>query len=158
MPLRSLNLDQFSLRPIGNPNFIIRVLALVLPFWSMTAEATHNRGGEITFRQLSGLTFEITVTTYTKDQNAADRPDLPVSFNYGNPVFIDTVPRLSRVFVGADIVRNIYVTTHTFPGPSTYTISVADPNRVANVVNIPFYRPDHHLTDGLCSSLGQEWA
>jgi len=137
MPLRSLNLVQFSLRPIGNPNFIIRILALVLPFWSMTAEATHNRGGEITFRQLSGLTFEITVTTYTKDQNAADRPDLPVSFNYGNPVFIDTVPRLSRVFVGADIVRNIYVTTHTFPGPSTYTISVADPNRVANVVNIP---------------------
>lgn len=101
------------------------------------AGATHNRGGEITFRQLSGLTFEITVVTYTKDQNAADRPELPVSFNYGNPVVIDTVPRLSRVFVGNDIVRNTYVTTHTFPGPSTYTVSVADPNRVANVVNIP---------------------
>jgi len=103
----------------------------------MPLHATHNRGGEITFRQLSGLTFEITVITYTKDQNAADRPELPVSFNYGNPVIIDTIPRLSRVFVGIDIVRNTYVTTHTFPGPSTYTISVADPNRVANVVNIP---------------------
>jgi len=137
MPLLSLNLDWCPLRLEGCGYFFIRALVLSLPFWSLTAEATHNRGGEITFRQLSGLTFEITVTTYTKDQNAADRPDLPVSFNYGNPVLIDTVPRLSRVFVGADIVRNIYVTTHTFPGPSTYTISVADPNRVANVVNIP---------------------
>ena len=117
MPLLSLNLDRCPLRLEVYGYFFFRALVFSLPFWSLTAEATHNRGGEITFRQLSGLTFEITVTTYTKDQNAADRPDLPVSFNYGNPVLIDTVPRLSRVFVGADIVRNIYVTTHTFPGP-----------------------------------------
>ncbi|MFN3529972.1 MAG: gliding motility-associated C-terminal domain-containing protein [Bacteroidia bacterium] len=109
------------------------------------AGATHNRGGEITFRHLNNLTYEITVTTYTKDQFAADRPSLPVSFNYGNPVRRDTVNRLSRVFVGNDIVRNIYITTHTFPGPGTYTISVQDPNRIGGInnilssINLPFY-------------------
>ncbi len=111
------------------------VLAAV--FSGTAAWATHNRGGEITFRHLNNLTYEITVVTYTKDQNAADRPTLPVSYNYGNPVRMDTVVRQSRTFVGNDIVRNIYITTHTFPGPGTYTISVTDPNRVGGVRNIP---------------------
>lgn len=114
------------------------LLLLLASLFSATAAwATHNRGGEITFRHLNNLTYEITVVTYTKDQNAADRPSLPVSYNYGNPTRIDTVQRQSRVFVGNDIVRNIYITTHTFPGPGTYTISVTDPNRVGGVRNIP---------------------
>lgn len=114
------------------------LLFLLAALFSGTAAwATHNRGGEITFRHLNNLTYEITVVTYTKDQNAADRPSLPVSFNYGNPTRIDTVQRLSRVFVGNDVVRNIYITTHTFPGPGTYRVSVTDPNRVGGVSNIP---------------------
>ena len=103
----------------------------------LVVNATHNRGGEITFRHLNNLTYEIRVVTYTKDQDAADRELLPVSFNYGNPVRTDTVQRSSRVFVGNDIVRNIYLTTHTFPGAGTYTISVTDPNRVGGINNIP---------------------
>lgn len=114
------------------------LLLLLASLFSATAAwATHNRGGEITFRHLNNLTYEITVVTYTKDQNAADRPSLPVSYNYGNPTRLDTVQRQSRVFVGNDIVRNIYITTHTFPGPGTYRISVTDPNRVGGVANIP---------------------
>lgn len=118
------------------------VLLLAMPSF---LHATHNRGGEITFRHINNLTYEITVTTYTKNQNAADRPELPVSFNYGNPERIDTVTRQSRVLVGNDIVRNIYLTTHTFPGPGSYTISITDPNRVGNVrnilssINLPFH-------------------
>jgi gliding motility-associated-like protein len=112
------------------------LLALLL-LGPVAVEATHNRGGEITFRHLNNLTYEIRVVTYTKDQNAADREFLPVSFNYGNPTRIDTVQRSSRVFVGNDIVRNIYLTTHTFPGAGTYTISVTDPNRIGGINNIP---------------------
>ena len=100
MPVPSLN-SKWSAQRGGGVGILFCFWVLSFSLWSPTAEATHNRGGEITFRQLSGLTFEITITTYTKDQNAADRPDLPVSFNYGNPVVIDTVPRLSRVFVRA---------------------------------------------------------
>ncbi|MDP2188745.1 MAG: gliding motility-associated C-terminal domain-containing protein [Sphingobacteriaceae bacterium] len=112
-------------------------LLSVLLLGPVAVQATHNRGGEITFRHLNNLTYEIRVVTYTKDRDAADREFLPVSFNYGNPVKMDTIQRSSRVFVGNDIVRNIYLTTHTFPGAGTYTISVTDPNRIGGINNIP---------------------
>jgi gliding motility-associated-like protein len=121
-------------RSLQKGMFLLLALLFLGP---LVVEATHNRGGEITFRHLNNLTYEIRVVTYTKDQDAADRQFLPVSFNYGNPTRIDTVQRSSRVFVGNDLVRNIYLTTHTFPGASTYTISVTDPNRIGGINNIP---------------------
>lgn len=114
---------------------------------SYSAWATHNRGGEITYRHINGLTYEVRVVIYTKALNAADRPILEVNWNYGGRK--DSVSRdtPNGVPVGNDILRNSYTTTHTFPGPGTYKISVLDPNRVAGVVNInngasvnvPFY-------------------
>ncbi len=111
--------------------------------------ATHNRGGEITYRHISGLTYEVKIVTYTKESNAADRPVLEVNWNYGGR--LDSIPRLpppnGRVSVGNDIARNTYIVNHTFPGAGTYKISVLDPNRVGGVaninlgasVNVPFY-------------------
>ena len=40
------------------------VMAMILAVTSV-ALATHNRAGEITYRQISDLTFEVTVTTFT---------------------------------------------------------------------------------------------
>lgn len=123
----------------------ITIFFTVVGFFS--AKATHNRGGEITYRHLSGLTYEVKIVTYTKEVDAADRPQLEINWNYGGRK--DTVNRVlpGRVPVGADIVRNTYIINHTFPGPGTYTISMLDPNRVGSVtninggssINIPFY-------------------
>lgn len=121
------------------------LLLLLAVFYQ--AAATHNRGGEITYRHLNGLTYEVKVVIYTKGSNAADRPILEVNWNYGGRR--DSVPRDApgAVAVGNDILRNNYTTTHTFPGPGTYKISVLDPNRVGGVqninggasINVPFY-------------------
>ena len=42
--------------------------------------ATHNRAGEITYRQISELTYEVTVTTFTYTLSAADRDELEISW------------------------------------------------------------------------------
>lgn len=36
-----------------------------------------------------------------------------------------------------DVKKNVYTTTHNYPGPGTYIISMTDPNRNHNIVNIP---------------------
>lgn len=114
-----------------------KLLLIFLLVISATVYATHNRAGEITYTHVSGLTYEITVTTYTRDQSPADRPELPISWGDNSPV--DSIDRISKVFLGNDINKNIYVGRHTYPGPSPtpYTISIEDPNRNENIVNIP---------------------
>lgn len=106
--------------------------------------ATHNRAGEITYKQLSALQYEFTLTTFTDVSNAgnADRPTAIMFFGDGTQ---DERPRVEKDLVGPFIQRNIYKFVHTFPGYSTYTISYQDPNRNNNVqnmlnsINTPFY-------------------
>jgi hypothetical protein len=57
----------------------IGLMALFLALTSVVT-ATHNRAGEITYRQLSDLTFEVTVTTFTYTLSQADRPSLDVEW------------------------------------------------------------------------------
>lgn len=97
--------------------------------------ATHNRAGEITYRQISGSTYEIVVVTYTSSlPGTADRPSLMVSF--GDNVSIE-VARYELIYLANNYKRNTYKVQHTFPGPGTYDIVVEDPNRNYGVKNIP---------------------
>lgn len=96
--------------------------------------ATHNRAGEITFTQIGPLTLEVTVTTYTKTSSIdADRDQLTVVWGDG---FQDTVARDNEVFLPNDTKRNTYTQVHTYPALGSYTISMLDPNRNANILNV----------------------
>ncbi len=105
--------------------------------------ATHNRAGEITFRQLGQSTYEVTVITYTDSRSTqADRPQIDLLWGDNTR---STIPRAERRYLGNFIQYNRYTDTHTYPGPGRYVIQFFDPNRVAginnisNSVNIPFY-------------------
>jgi gliding motility-associated-like protein len=98
------------------------------------AAATHNRAGEITYRQLSALTFEVTVTTFTFANSLADRPRLEVSWGDNTTSYTD---RVEKVSLPNFYIRNTYISNHTFPGPGVYRIVVQDPNRNEGVRNIP---------------------
>jgi gliding motility-associated-like protein len=105
-------------------------------------KASHNRAGEITFTCIGGFTYEITITTYTKSSSTqADRPFLD-SVHFGDNT-TGTFTRLSFVDLPNDVRHNIYKKQHTYPGSGQYDIYFVDPNRNANVVNIPnsFYTP-----------------
>ena len=103
--------------------------------------ATHNRAGEITFKHISGFTYQITVTTYTDVSLAtnADRPKLEIRWGDNSP--LDSILRVngSGQVLSNNIKMNIYIENHTYPGPAPqpYTISVEDPNRNAGSVNVP---------------------
>ncbi len=116
---------------------------------SIPALATHQRAGEITFRYISGLTYEITIITYEYSLSPADRNELEISWGDGttsvivrsngpagvNPagLYCDHLGEI----VGPDIKKCLYVSQHNFPGPSTYKISLEDPNRNYGIQNIP---------------------
>lgn len=101
---------------------------------SVQVFATHNRSGTIRYRHLSGTMYEFTVTTCTKSSSEADRPELEIKWGDGS---LDTIPRVNEEPIPPyDVQINTYVGTHIYTGPSTYIISVEDPNRNAGVVNI----------------------
>lgn len=110
------------------------------------AKATHNRAGEITYKWLYGYTYQIKVTTYTKiGPNVADRCEDTVYFGDGtravvlrsNGPLAGCTPAREGVPITSDIKLNEYVTTHNYSGPGSYTISMEDPNRNQDVINLP---------------------
>lgn len=109
------------------------IISFILFFFN-TAFCTHNRAGEITYKQISDLTFEITVTTFTYTLSPADRPELEVSWG-DNTTSI--VPRVEKILLPNNYQKNIYKGQHTYPGPGTFAIVVEDPNRNYGVNNIP---------------------
>lgn len=114
--------------------------------------ATHNRAGEIVYKHLSGFTFQATIITYTKESSvAADRDSLEIVWGDGTR---DTLARSNGngngVYIGNDIKYNEYTGVHTYPGMGTYVLSMTDPNRISDIINInggnsvnePFYIED----------------
>lgn len=125
-------------------------------FLSLSSYATHNRAGEITYRWLGGNTYEVTITTYTKNSVPADRCLLTVDWgdtntenlprsNGASGASCPSNARVGEIIPGTDIRLNIYKGTHTYQASGIYVISFEDPNRnlgVANIiqsVNVPFY-------------------
>lgn len=97
--------------------------------------ATHNRAGEITYRHVDGNTYEFTVYTCTKTSAPADRPFLPIFWGDGSPS--DSLERSQIIFDPVkDAQVNVYVKSHTFPGPGLYEICITDPNRNSDILNI----------------------
>lgn len=115
-----------------------RIFFLFFSFFSssLAVLATHNRAGEITYRKINDLTYEITITTYTKISSPADRPSLLVEWGDGDTT---TIPRINDpgVQVGPDIKKNIYQGIHTYDALGNYCMFFEDPNRNSNVLNIP---------------------
>lgn len=123
---------------------------------SLAAQATHNRAGEITYRWINGLTYEVTITTYTRAcQLCADRCELSIDWGDGSG---DTLPRANGPSIVCatardgeiidplnQIRKNVYIGTHTYDAPGIYTIKMEDRNRnagISNIVNsdqVPFY-------------------
>ncbi len=114
--------------------FLLTVVFLFLLL--QAALATHQRAAEITYRHIEGLTYEFTITMYTRTSSPADdeRNTMPIFWGDGSS---DEIPRIDFYPLGNDISYNRYVGRHTYAGPGAYTITVEDPNRNNGVVNIP---------------------
>ncbi|NOZ47889.1 MAG: gliding motility-associated C-terminal domain-containing protein [Chlorobi bacterium] len=111
---------------------ILILLTTVIKF----SFATHNRAGDITYEQLSELTYRITLITFTSIAPGvvADRPQLEIKFGDNTSQWVN---RIEKIDLPNYYRRNKYVVDHTFPGPGSYRIYMEDPNRNDGVANIP---------------------
>lgn len=117
-------------------SFYISLLCL---FFVSNIFATHNRSGEITYKQIGPLTIEAIVTTYTKaSSTGADRDTLELFWGDGTSTNIGRSNGDGDIIPGLDVKVNYYVSTHTFPGRATYTMYFTDPNRVNQIQNLNF--------------------
>ncbi len=98
---------------------------------------THQRAAEITFRHISGYTYEFTLTSYTYTPSPADRPSLEVLWGDGTSSIL---PRIIKQPLSGqpDITKNVYVGSHTYQTPGTFEVTMEDPNRNSGVINIPY--------------------
>lgn len=88
---------------------------LVLTFLSfcfVNVSATHNRAGEITYVQLSDLTYEITITTFTYTLSYADRQQLNVEWGDNST---SVAQRILKTELPNYYRKNVYKVIHTFP-------------------------------------------
>lgn len=108
---------------------------------------THNRAGEIIYEQIGDLTIRATIITYTKTSSqSADRDSLELFWGDGTSEYVIRANG-SGLPLDNDVKLNYYIAEHTYPGRASYTLSMTDPNRVANIVNVnapysedvPFY-------------------
>lgn len=121
-------------------------LLFCLAFMSfLLVQATHNRAGEITYKHISGLTYEVTVTIFA-DPNSPAIGRREIEVDWGDNTGKDSLNVVQEINVIPGFVRKrIWRANHTFPGPGDYKISVTDPNRNGGVDNIdnssavPFY-------------------
>lgn len=122
----------------------IVLLSLLLSLGLMKVQATHNRAGEIRVEQIgdcTSLTIRATITTYTDIRSVnADRDTLELCWGDGT---CTRVRRSNGAFgngepIGNFIKRNLYIAEHTYPGRATYNITMTDPNRVSDILNVNF--------------------
>lgn len=117
--------------------FLIKFLIASLLLSSLLCQnlyATHQRAGYITYRHITGMTYEITLVTYTYTPSPADRPKLEISWGDGST---EDLNRIEKLDFPNNISKNTYKGTHTYAAPATYVISVEDKNRNGGVLNIP---------------------
>lgn len=127
------------------------VLLIVAPFliFTLPANATHQRAGEITYRHINNLTYEVTITTWTYAPSPADRCELTINWGDGQSSVLQRnngeagvtpagiqCPHVGEI-VGKDIRKNVYSGLHTYPSASSYRIWLEDPNRNLGIQNIP---------------------
>lgn len=110
------------------------VILSFLMIFSNTIFATHNRAGEITYRQIDANTIEATVITYTKTSSfPADRDSLEVCWGDGN---CEILIRNQEKFMDFDYKMNTYIGQHQYDEMTSFTISVSDPNRNGGILNV----------------------
>lgn len=114
----------------------IFLLSLSFFYQSQHAFATHQRAAEIVYRNIGGLTYEITLISYTYTPSPANAYRDYLTINWGDGLTSD-IPRIDKNNLQNDITYNRYVGQHTYAAPSTYIISCEDPNRNGGILNIP---------------------
>ena len=131
-----------------------RLITFSLFFFALTTSifSTHNIAGEIIYRQISERSIIASIHTYTDGLIlAAERDSLQICWGDGDCDFLirtngpdedmDGFP--DGVFVENNYKFNIYLGQHEYEDKGKFTLSLSDPNRQGNILNVNY--PQSHL-------------
>ena len=138
---------------------------ILLFFIANSVFATHERAGNITYKCLGGLTYQVTVTTYTKGTSTgADRPSLTIYFGDG-----DSANTCRKNFETGDPIHDYWFNANSSDGrcdslhhmgewtigsPPLYTLDIKK-NIYSNIHTYPgpgtyiIYMTDANRNDGI---------
>lgn len=131
-----------------NLNLVLSFLCFL--FSASAALATHNKAGEIEFKQTDSKTIEASIVTYTKLSSLpADRDSLTLCWGDGlcerlvrvnGPIGPDGIG--AGEIISTDTRKNVYTAVHVYSDAGTYILSMTDPNRNGGILNVNFPNSD----------------
>jgi hypothetical protein len=142
----NISLQQFQKFSI----FGVRVLELLVKktisilfalIFNTTCFAGYFVAGEISCKNLSAFTYQITVQIYIPTASLDDPSELTINWGDGTS---STIDRVSKIAIADDISTNTYTYNgagtggiHNYPGPGIYNVWIADSFRTDGIINIP---------------------
>lgn len=111
-------------------------LLLLLCLFNLTSIwALHNRAGEMHFKQIDQFTVEASAITYTTPNVPSDRDSLEICWGDGNCEWV--MRSNGDGVIGANnIQKNLYTKIHVYSELGNYLISMTDPYRNDEIINI----------------------
>lgn len=106
--------------------------------FTLQTQASHLMGGQMTSRNIGGLTYEVTLTLYR------DTLGIPMyateDIHYNDLVsftVLHTLPYTNMINIGNGVEKYEYIDTITFPTPGKYRAYTENCCRNAAIINIP---------------------
>ncbi|MBE9492442.1 MAG: T9SS type A sorting domain-containing protein [Bacteroidetes bacterium] len=90
------------------------------------------RGGEISFTNVSSLTYSFDIYLYT--QTSMGIPHTNILFDTGDSGWDTLTGTLTTM--PNDVTEWYYTTNHTYPGPGVYSVAATDSFRIAGIQNV----------------------
>jgi hypothetical protein len=99
-------------------------------------QAMHIIGGEIRYTHLEGHTYAIEFIQFANSSAPVSDPQAILFYGDGT---LDTLSVSSSMDLQDCMPerRLVFASTHTYPGPGSYTLTVADQNRNGGIINVP---------------------
>ena len=111
------------------------LLLIIGSLFSLPVFAGKMIAGEISYGNISGLTYEFTITIYQLSTN----PDTTIEVDVGGGSSTATLTNDTSVgtLCSLNVIKSTCLLTHTYAGNGIYNIYVFASNRIADIVNIP---------------------
>lgn len=123
-----------------------KLLLILFLLGNLVAKASHIKAGEITYQKLSGLTYEVTLETYSENGNLQSQlADQPTAIIYWGDGTSSVVNRASRVNLPYTTWESIYKAKHTYASAGLFQVAFSSANRIDaisnmdNSFNTPFF-------------------
>ena len=116
------------------------LLLVLLTVFTLQTQATHLMGGQITSKNIGGLTYQVTLTLYRDTLGISMYPteDIYYQDSLGiTTIAMHTLSYTNMYPLGNGVEKYEYIDTITFPVVGRYEVWTSNGNRNAAIINIP---------------------